>query len=399
MHSSLIEWFEFLMRWIHVIAGISWIGNSFYFMWLDSSVAPPEDAASKPHVIGELWMVHGGGYYRVEKQKIRAGALPKLLHWFKWEATFTWLSGFFLLGLVYYSSKSLLLIDPAVLKLESHQAVLLSIAVLVGSWFIYDALWQSPIGRSKNIGTTLSLVLAAGLSYFLCRTFSGRGAFLHFGAAFATLMVLNVWVRILPNQKKMIDASERGAAPDEQMGIRAKIRSTHNSYLTLPVLFTMVSNHIPSAYSHPHAWVVLLILCVIGGLTRHMMLQWNHGRTGAALLVPISLLIAVMVWMTAGAGRAGANPYAGGPVAFHQAHAVIQKRCIACHSMHPTDPTFPPPAGGVSFDEMENIQRLAERIKFRAVTTKTMPLSNKTGITEEERGILGAWVDGGASLQ
>ncbi len=402
MSLVLTEWLQFLVRWIHLIAGISWIGNSFYFMWLDSTIiqSPPADK-SKTHIEGELWMTHGGGFYFVEKRKMRPGELPAVLHWFKWEATFTWISGFSLLAIVYYLGSSVYLVNPA-FALSPGGAVLLSLGLLVGSWFVYDFLWQSKLAqKSKTLTTIISLGLVSALAYGLCQVFSGRGAFIHLGAIFGTIMVLNVWIRILPAQRRMIQATERGEIPDYEEGKKAKWRSTHNSYVTLPVLFTMISNHIPLAYGNPYGWIILLLLCIVGGFIRHMMMSWNYNKSGVGALVPALVVLAIIValtsfpWKKNGANSSG---HSSGPVTFHAVRSIIQNRCTSCHSAHPTDDTFVAAPNGVMFDDASLIKKYAERIKFRSLTTKTMPFANKTAITEEERSILGQWVDQGATV-
>lgn len=392
MLAVVAEWANFLVRWIHLIAGISWIGNSFYFMWMDSSFEPL--AQEKPGVDGELYMVHGGHFYHVEKQKFRPGFIPKTLHWFKWEATFTWLSGFLLMILLYYATNGVYLIGPESAIQSPKLAVLASLGFLFGTWIIYDTFWNSRFaGRFKNAATAISLAGVVGLCWALCRVFTGRGAYLHLGAVFATCMVLNVWFRILPRQQVMFDEAKAGKTPDYSAGPKAKQRSTHNSYMTLPVLFAMLSNHFSLAHGHELAWLLLVLLCVLGAVTRHMMLQWNYGKTGAEWLVPIGAVAALMIYLSAPAPTASASiakPH------FAQVRAIMSQRCLPCHSAHPTDSLFPAPPNGVTFETAEAIHGYAAKIKQRVVVEKTMPLVNRTGITDEERAVIGAWIDSGA---
>lgn len=394
----LAEWAHFLFRWIHLIAGISWIGNSFYFMWMDSSFEPLKEA--KEGTEGELYMVHGGHFYHVEKQKFRPGFIPKTLHWFKWEATFTWISGFVLMILMYYATNGIYLIGPESPIKSPGVAVAVSLALLAGSWFVYDFFWQSGFAdKYKGAASAISLIFVCLLCYLLCYLFTGRGAYLHLGAIFATLMVLNVWVRILPRQQKMFDDASAGKVPDYSAGPKAKARSTHNSYMTLPVLFAMISNHFPLTYGTGGNWIVLILLCLLGGLVRHMMLQWNYGRTGAAWLAPISLVTVVMIAVPSFYNKALAT-MASGPEkpSFVQVQGIVKERCLSCHSAKPTDETFPAPPNGVTFESPEILVQYADRIRDRVYVTKTMPLVNRTQMTDEERAVINNWVLSGASI-
>lgn len=392
MGPLLTDWANLGLRWFHLIAGIGWIGSSFYFIWLDSNLTVPEPPRER--VEGELWMVHSGGFYQVEKRLIGPG-MPKVLHWFKWEAAFTWMSGILLLGLVYYLSGGVYLIDPAVSAITAGKAIALSLALLLGAWLVYDWLWRLPVPeRGSSVATAVSLALVAGVVYGLCRVFSGRAAFIHVGAMLGTLMVANVWLRILPAQQQMIDATREGREPDFTLGTRAKRRSVHNSYMTFPVLFIMLSNHYAATYGSRLNWLVLLLLILVGGGIRHVMIARSGIRYW--VLAPVAAAVFVLLVLTAPRGAAAAT---GGRVSFAAVRAVINQRCLSCHSAYPTDAVFTAPPGGVTFDTPQEIQRRADRIKERAVVTQTMPLGNKTGITREERAILGRWVDAGAALR
>lgn len=401
MDANLLDWLNLLVRWAHLIAGIAWIGSSFYFIWLDSALESP--ATPKKGVEGELWMVHSGGFYQVEKRLIGPGEMPKTLHWFKWEATITWITGFFLLGLVYYMTGGAYLVDPAVAKLSPATATATGVGLLVAAWFVYDFLWQSRFAKNASgAATALSFALVAGVVYGLCHLFSGRGAFIHVGAMFGTLMVLNVWVRILPAQQQMIDATKLGLTPDFTLGQYAKRRSVHNSYMTFPVLFIMLSNHYPATYGHRLNWLVLGLLIFAGAGARHMMI--SKGPRAKWAIAPVAAVIIALIAMTAPVrmqvATAAAHPDAAGPdhVSFGAARAVIAQRCLTCHSATQTDTTFGPLPGGASFDSPEKIRGLAARIRVRAIETKTMPLGNKTGMTEEERQLLAHWISQGARI-
>jgi len=392
----LSDWAAYLIRWVHLITGISWIGSSFYFMWLDAALEKPLE--NKPDVEGELWMVHSGGFYEVERKKITSANMPKTLHWFKYEALFTWISGIALLGVAYYLNASAYLVDPMVAELSPTQAVGGSIAALALSWFIYDGVWQSSIGKKNpGVATAISLILAGGFAYLFCKYLSGRAAFIHMGAMFGTWMVANVWVRILPAQQKMVDATREGRTPDYAHSGHAKRRSVHNTYMTFPVLFMMLSNHYAHTYSGPWNWVMLILLILFGASVRHVMVAKSGKGKWAAVPAAASLL-GLVTLSSLGSGT-GAGPSMGGPsVRFAEAHAVIQGRCVSCHAKDPAIKTFGPMPGGVSFETPERIQSLAARIKFRVVDTKTMPLANLTKITEEERGILARWIEQGARI-
>lgn len=266
------EWLNLLLRWTHLIAGISWIGSSFYFMWLDSHLEEPKN--SEGNVIGSLWMVHSGGFYRVEKTHLSKDQVPPNLHWFKWEAAFTWLSGFALLILVYYLGG--ILIDPSTSSLSEGAAVGMGIGLILLSWIVYDLLWISPLTKDPRIGTCISFLLLVVLVYFVTHIFAGRAAYIHVGAVLGTLMVANVWMRILPAQREMIKAAQSGKQRDATLGKRAKMRSVHNNYMTFPVLFIMLSSHYPSTYGHEQNWLVLLTLILSSSGVRYYLNTKKH---------------------------------------------------------------------------------------------------------------------------
>ena len=397
MPTWLADWTNLLLRWTHFIAGIAWIGSSFYFIWLDRALATP--AAPRPGVEGDLWMVHSGGFYQVEKRRPGPGEVPAVLHWFKWEALLTWITGISLLVLVYYLSGAYLL-DPGVSQIGRLPATALGIALLIAGWFCYDLLWRSPLAGRTGVATTISLVALAGVAFLLCRVFSGRAAFMHVGSLLGTIMVANVWLRILPAQHQMLAATRAGQPADFALGERAKQRSVHNSYMTFPLLFIMLSNHYPATYASPVNWLVLLLLCVAGGAVRHAMI--GRGRNARWAVLPAAVALAGAMFFSTPKGAA-APPHAPSASAsvpsFAAVRSVITQRCQPCHSQYQSDRSFGPAPGGVMFDTPESIARLAERIRVRAVETKTMPLANKTGITEEERALLGRWITAGAPLR
>jgi len=396
MTSWLGDWANLFLRWAHFIAGIAWIGSSFYFIWLDRALTKPEHP--KSGVEGDLWMVHSGGFYQVEKRRPGPGEVPAVLHWFKWEAMLTWITGIALLVLIYYLSGAYLL-DPSISRIGRGTAIALGIGLLVFGWVIYDALWCSPLANRPAVASAISLALLAAITVLLCRLLSGRAAFMHIGSLLGTIMVANVWMRILPAQHQMLAATRAGRSADFTLGERAKQRSVHNSYMTFPLLFIMLSNHFPATYASPVNWLVLLLLFVAGASVRHAMI--GRGSSSRWALVPAALaLAAAMFFSTPKGAAARARAAATDSVPpFHAVRAVIVQRCQPCHSQYQSDRTLGPAPGGVTFDTPESIARLAERIRVRAVETKTMPLANKTGMTDEERALLARWISAGAPLR
>jgi uncharacterized membrane protein len=390
------DWLIYLMRWLHVIAGIMWIGNSFYFMWLDANLEP--SSGEDPLSEGSLWMVHSGGFYQVERRKISPGSMPAVLHWFKWEATFTWITGFFLLGFVYYAGNSLLLLNPAMPVLSPAMAAGLSIALLVLSWIIYDLFFLSRWSRSAWFAHPIMTAILVATAYVLCQIYSGRGAFMQLGAMFGTIMVLNVWIRILPAQSRMIAATKAGTTPDFEEGKKAKRRSVHNSYLTLPVLFIMLSNHAPQAYGHSLNWLLLLLLIVGGMLARHAMILQTKRQPYLWVLAPI-LATATGMAVVVNQQPTPIEQGSAAPVTLSEVRAIIHTRCVPCHAREPKDNTFGPMPGGVTLETDAEIERFAERIHFRAVETMTMPVGNKTQLSAAERQTLGRWYAGWRGAQ
>ncbi len=396
MTSWLGDWPNLLLRWAHFIAGIAWIGSSFYFIWLDRALTKP--GQPRPGVEGDLWMVHSGGFYQVEKRRPGPGEVPPVLHWFKYEALFTWITGVALLVLVYYLTGAYLL-DPGVSHISRGSAIALGVGLLVVGWLIYDLLWRSPLATRRGLATALSLTLLAAVIYGLCRVLSGRAAFMHAGSLLGTIMVANVWIRILPAQQHMLDATRAGRPADFTLGERAKVRSVHNSYMTFPLLFIMLSNHYPATYASSENWLVLLLLFVAGAAVRHAMI--GHGPTSRWALVPAGLALGGALFLSTPRSAAAPAPSAAADSVppFFAVRSIIDARCRSCHSQFQSDRTVGPGPGGVTFDTPESIARLAERIRVRAVETRTMPLANKTGMTDEERALLARWIDAGASLR
>jgi uncharacterized membrane protein len=389
------EWLSFLARWLHVVAGIAWIGTSFYFIALDYKLlAPRERNDAERGVGGEAWEVHGGGFYQVQKYRVAPPELPERLLWFKWEAYTTWLSGFALLIVLYYFNAGTYLIDKSVADLSQGEAIAISVGLLVVAWVVYDGLCR--LVRNEVVLAGLLLGLTTLAAWGCSRLFSGRAEYIEVGAMLGTMMAGNVFFVIIPAHWELIRAKEAGREPDPAPGIRAKQRSVHNNYLTLPVLFAMLSNHFPSTYGHSYSWLILMALMVIGAWIRHFFNLRHAGRTVWAIPVTAALAIAgVAVAIRPSEG--GGGTAAAGVVPFSRAHAILQQRCVPCHSAHPTKVSSAPK--GIVFDTPAQIESQAMLIESVAVTTKIMPIGNTTGMTQAERDELGAWIRAGAKIK
>jgi uncharacterized membrane protein len=393
-----LEWLNLLVRWLHLIVGIAWIGASFYFVWLDNTIRPPAPGSelARKGVSGELWAVHGGGFYNPQKYLVAPAELPGELHWFKWEAYSTWLSGFAMLTIVYYFNAQAMMVDRAVADLSSLQAVGMGLGSLVLGWTVYDLLCRSRLGRHDLAFGAVMFAFLTGAAWVLTHLLSGRAAYIHVGAMIGTIMVGNVLMLIIPGQRKMVGAMLAGQAPDPVHGIRAKQRSVHNNYFTLPVLFIMISNHYAMTYRNEHAWAVLAAIMAAGVLIRHFFnlrhkgrIEWKYPAAGVALLLALAAAIAPRAPL---AGKAQADPAAQ----FAQVRAIIDQRCVACHASHPSQPGFATAPAGVLLDNPHAISQNAGRIYQQAVQLKAMPLANLTNMTDAERAQLAAWFESGA---
>ena len=394
MEAYIIDWLNLLARWLHFIAGIAWIGSSFYFIWLDNHLESPRDAAdSDKGVGGEVWSVHGGGFYHAQKYRVAPAKLPETLHWFKWEAYTTWLSGMFLLILVYWYSAEVYLIDPAVASMSPMTAVAIAAAFIAAGWLVYDLLCRSPLGRNEQAFSVVLLVLVSLLAWGLCQLFSGRGAYIHFGVVLGTIMAANVFFVIIPGQRQMVDAAARGEAPDPAPGIRAKQRSVHNTYFTLPVLFVMTSNHFAISYSSEYNWAVLIAVSIAGALIRIYFVARHKGKASLLpVVVAVILLLAAAFLIAPKSTVASAHS----DTRFADVRRVVHERCTTCHSANPTHPAFPAAPGGVELDSDSQIIAEALRIHQQTVVTRVMPIGNLTNISDEERALIDQWFQAGA---
>lgn len=394
MEAHLQEWLNIAVRLLHVVAAIMWVGDSFLFMFLDKGLEPPREPL-KGDVMGEMYMTHGGGFYQLIKRKsLTQAELPPTLHWFKWESYTTWMSGFVLLVVVYYMGHAALLIDPAVLLVTPLQAIGISLGLLATAWIVYDTLCKYMVRHTLVLATIcFALVVAAG--YGLLLVFSPRGAFVHVGAMMATCMSGNVFFRIIPGQRKLLADALANRPPDTSFGVTAKTRSTHNHYITLPVVLLMLSNHFPGLYGHSQAWLVLACLLVFGMGIKYIM---NFkGQSHPVLATMTVLSFGGIVGMTGPTADPAAEQYAQAhQVPFSRAWEIVQARCTSCHAAQPANPGFPQPPNGIRLDTAEAVKRHAARIFARSVSTKSMPLANQTGMTDAERAELGAWYAHGA---
>jgi uncharacterized membrane protein len=398
----LLEWLSLLGRWLHLIAGIAWIGSSFFFIWLNNHLLTPTDTTQTTRgVAGETWMVHGGAFYHAQKYRVAPSALPDSLHWFYWEAYTTFLSGLFLLCLMYYGQAEVYLIDPRVMPLTKPVAIALGIGFIVSGWLIYDAICRSPLGRNvRNTGVVVALLFGV-TAWGLCQVFSGRGAFIEFGAMIGSIMVANVFFVIIPGQRRLVNAMLEGRTPDPEDGRRGSLRSTHNTFLTLPVLFTMTSNHYAITYGAHYNWLVLIALSIAGALIRVYFVKRHTQRDRNGRTSPLPLALAAFIFIglivtLAPTPSATAITHSKPDIASEFAHVqhIVQQRCATCHTATPTQPGFVAPPKGVELDTPEKILIHVAAMQ-QQLTTRAMPVGNLTGLTDDERAELLDWMQRG----
>ncbi len=391
-----LDWINLLLRWSHSIVGIAWIGASFYFIWLDNhleAVARQQDRDEG--VSGELWAVHGGGFYHAQKYAVAPPALPPTLHWFKWEAYWTFITGFCLLVLVFYTNAELYLIDPAVMALSPTQAVLIGLAWLAGGWIVYDLLCRSPLGKNDKLLVGVMFILLSLAAWGMCQIFSGRGAFLHFGAMLGTIMVANVAMIIMPGQAELVRAKAEGRVPEAKHGLAGKQRSVHNTYFTMPSLFTMFSGHYAMTFGSSWNWLVLIAISLAGALIRVWFVLRHKGPPPAWPLVLAIVILAVTALAMMPRPEAGTAKVP----AFKEVQAVMDRRCASCHAEKPVFQGITQAPKGVMLDSPERIRVQAAATYQQTVLTRAMPPGNLTGMSEEERSLLGNWYLGGAPLK
>ena len=389
--SHFFSWINLVIRWMHITFGIAWIGASFYFVFLENALNRTKNV--RDELAGNLWAVHGGGFYYLEKYKLAPKQIPKDLHWFKYEAYFTWLTGFCLLIVVYYFNAKSYLIDPEVLDVSPLIAIAISVGSLIIGWIIYDQMCKKLI-QNKVIFVIAMTVFLVFFAWFYAQVFSGRASYMHFGALLGTLMAANVFFIIIPGQKRMVNAAKNGQTPNPEDGKAAFIRSYSNNYFTLPVLFIMISNHFPSTFGSAYQWIVLIAITLgSAGIKHYLNIREKEQLSVWVLPISIIMLLAVAV-ATAPVVDTDACTE---EVSFIQVNAIIQNRCISCHSDTPTDKIWKVAPNGVKYDTEEQIFNLRDKIFQRVVVSKDMPFVNQTGMTEEERNIIACWYNQNAS--
>lgn len=428
MEAHFTEWLNLGIRWIHMIVGIAWIGASFYFVWLENNLnrSNPREGLS-----GDLWAIHGGGIYHLEKYKLAPPKMPENLHWFKWEAYFTWLSGVALLLVVYYLNPSLYLVKPGV-DLAPAAAIAIGLGSMAVSYLIYHVLCDSPLGKHPALLGAVLFVLIIAAAYGFSHIFSGRAAYIHVGAIIGTIMVGNVFFTIMPAQRALVKAIETNTTPDPLLPAKGLLRSRHNNYFTLPVLFIMISNHFPSTYGSQYNWLILAGIAVLAVLVRHYFNTRHASQRFAWTLPAAALGMLCLAYVTAPVQRAPAasaqvqaeQPTAAnaakieqapspasseqpsapaatasaGDTGFARVEQVIHERCTVCHSANPTSPMFSAAPAGFMLDTPEQMKAQAAKIQAQAVAAQIMPLGNITQMTQDERDLIGRWIAAGAQL-
>lgn len=390
----LMEWLNIVVRLMHITFGIAWIGASFYFVFLENALNRTDNV--RDELAGNLWAVHGGGFYYLEKYKVAPKTIPKHLHWFKYEAYFTWVSGFSLLFVVYYFNAQAMLVDPNVLNISSFAAITIGVGSFAVAWVLYDLLCKSPLIRQPLAFALVGFALLTAFAYAYAHLFNARAAYIHFGAMIGSLMAGNVFFVIIPSQKAMVAAARLGKPVDPAIGKKALARSLHNNYFTLPVLFVMVSNHFPSTFGHPWSWAVLAAISLGTAGVKHYLNLKEKGQYNVYIL-PVSVLLLLSVaFITA---PAKPDDACSKTVSFKQVESIIQQRCASCHAARPTDDVYTAPPNGVVYDTPQDIVKMKDKIMQRVVITKTMPQNNKTNITQAERDMIRCWIEQGAKTE
>ncbi|CAI4158716.1 Urate_ox_N domain-containing protein [Alteromonas macleodii] len=410
-----LDWISLFVRWFHVVAGVAWIGASFYFIWLDNNLRTPPKWKQDKGIKGDLWAIHGGGFYEVAKYAYGPEKMPETLHWFKWEAYTTWLSGFALLIIVYYFGASAYLIDPSVNAMSPTTAISLGLGLIFGGLGLYEFACRSPLAKYPLAFGIGLVALVCIVSYLSTQWFSGRGAYIHVGALIGTIMAGNVFFNIMPNQRKMVAAVADKKDIDPNWGASAKLRSVHNNYFTLPLLFIMISNHYPMTYQHPQNWLVLIAIMAAAAWIRHFFNLRHVGTTKPGILVSGAVaMLAIALWVswpqspshTSNEGHEdvslvdevgkkvtanNAVAQASSEVSNERVVSLITTHCVGCHSRTPTDDIFKVAPLGVVLDTWEDIERFAPQVVRRTTVTKDMPFLNKTKMTDEERQEIARW--------
>ena len=397
MEVVLTEWLSFILRWLHVVAGVAWIGSSFYFIHLDLSLKPR--SGMPDGVKGDAWQVHGGGFYHMMKYMVAPARMPDDLTWFKWEAYATWLSGFALLVVVYYLGAELLLIDRSVLDIGRNAAIVLSFGSLLLGWLIYEAMCWSPLGRDNRLLSLVGYVFLVALTYGFTHMFSGRGAFVQIGALVGTIMVANVFVIIIPFQKKIVAALLAGKEPDPRWGGYGKQRSVHNNYLTLPVVFLMIGTHYPLLFATRYNWLIVAIVLAVGPVIRHFFNSRHEGKGNPWWTWGVAAAGMVAIAWLSGAGPRVSTGAVSPPPKFADVEMIMLTRCSMCHASEPVWRGIGHAPKGVMLDNPQSIRDHARQIEINSVRSFAMPPGNITEMTADERRQLAAWLAAGAPVK
>ena len=397
LYPLILDWLDLIVRWIHIIVGIAWIGTSFYFNWLDSRL---DREINNGNIEGELWSVHSGGFYHINKLKGPPKKFPKELHWFKWEAYTTWISGFALLIIIYYLNAESIMIDKNVNDIKPFTAIIISLSFLAASWLIYDYLCKLNLINNTILFSIICLIIAIIISYLLTKIYGSRAAYIHVGASLGTIMAANVFRVIIPSQKNMVDAALANKEPDLQKGLSAKTRSIHNNYLTLPVLFIMISSHFPFTYGHKYNWLILAVISIIGASVRHYFNLRNKKKYNVWILPMATIgMISLMLYVSIPKiNLIKQDININEEITFSEIQNIIDYRCTVCHASKPTFEGFEYPPLGIIFDTPTDIIKNINKIKAQAIDSDIMPPANLTGMTESERNKIKLWINLGANI-
>ncbi len=394
MQGYVTEWLNLLVRWAHVVAGIMWIGASFYFVFLENNLNRTKNI--REELAGNLWAVHGGGFYFLEKYKVAPKVIPKDLHWFKYEAYFTFLTGFALLIVVYYLDANAFLIDKSIADISIALGITIGVCSIAVGWIVYDLMCKSRLVEKPLLFALIGFLLLTGMAYFLTEVFNPRAAFIHIGAIIGAIMVGNVYFNIIPAQKQMVKSAIIGEPLDASLGKVAGQRSYHNNYFTLPVIFIMISNHFPSTFGHEWNWLVLAVISLSSAGIKHYWNLLDKGNAQPRILILSLVGLFGLAFVISPAFEAKMDLAV--PVSFDEVNEIMQTRCVQCHSANPTDDVWKVAPNGVMYDTPQQIQAMSGKIMTRAVRSKNMPQGNKTNMTDEERKVLKRWILQGSKI-
>ena len=389
MEAYVYEWINLFFRWFHVIAGVAWIGASFYFVWLDNSLENPPQWKKDKGIGGDLWAIHGGGFYEVAKYKLGPEAMPANLHWFKWEAYTTWLTGMVMLWVVYYVGAESFLIDSSRMDFTQGEAIAAGLGFIAAGVAIYELMVRSPLRHNGKLFGLILFAILVFASWAANQIFSARGAYIHIGAIIGTIMAGNVFLGIMPSQRALVEAVQRGEAPDPKYGAFAKLRSTHNNYFTLPLIFIMISNHYPMTYSHEYGWLVLAAIGFISAFARHFFNLRHRGEVKPVILVLAALMLAGLAALMV--PKQVELKQGETVLQDHQAMALVEEHCVSCHAQQPTNAGFASAPAGIILEEANATIAMKDKI-IPALQTGYMPLGNLSQMTEQQRQALIIWL-------